>query len=203
MVYSMQPKLKTKRKTRGNKNKMEDVFKRVSIAHLPNGDIDKDTCWPWKGAAFTGAGGEQRGLFNYLGGVQYAHRIAYQAYYGLSIEAGRVIRHKCDNSLCCNPFHLEIGTQRDNINDRVVRERFGLKHSHLRYVMKMLEIGASASIVKERMKIDHDYDIDESVIRRIKRRELYKQIEWEWGDNWAANNKRSKYAAINQKEQGT
>lgn len=33
------------------------------------------------------------------------------------IPDGLVVRHKCDNSLCINPTHLELGTQGENIMD--------------------------------------------------------------------------------------
>lgn len=38
-----------------------------------------------------------------------------------SIPEGNVIRHKCDNKLCCNPDHLETGTYLDNWNDYLAR----------------------------------------------------------------------------------
>ena len=37
------------------------------------------------------------------------------------IPKGMVIRHKCDNPNCCNIEHLEIGTQKDNIEDMIKR----------------------------------------------------------------------------------
>nr|DAI80135.1 MAG TPA: endonuclease [Caudoviricetes sp.] len=55
-----------------------------------------------------------------------AHRVAYCKANGLSLDdiKGMVVRHKCDNPPCCNPEHLEIGTQRDNILDCIKRGRF-------------------------------------------------------------------------------
>lgn len=34
-----------------------------------------------------------------------------------------VVRHRCDNPLCCNPSHLVMGTQAENIADRETRGR--------------------------------------------------------------------------------
>lgn len=49
-------------------------------------------------------------------------RVMYEKYKG-KIPTGMVVRHKCDNPACINPDHLLIGTQLDNIQDRVDRDR--------------------------------------------------------------------------------
>ena len=38
---------------------------------------------------------------------------------------GRVVMHTCDTPQCVNPAHLRIGTQRENIADRVRKGRNG------------------------------------------------------------------------------
>ena len=39
------------------------------------------------------------------------------------VPKGLVVRHKCDNTLCVNPDHLLLGTQRQNIEDMIARDR--------------------------------------------------------------------------------
>ena len=71
---------------------------------------------------------KKRGYYAYtVNGVKYKmHRYLYSKHYldGGEIPKGLVVRHKCDNSLCINPKHLELGTQGDNIRDMIERGRF-------------------------------------------------------------------------------
>jgi hypothetical protein len=41
------------------------------------------------------------------------------------------ILHHCDNPKCCNPNHLYIGNNKDNINDKVKRNRSQKLHGDL------------------------------------------------------------------------
>jgi len=52
----------------------------------------------------------------------YLHRFIYEENIKL-IEKDNVLRHTCDNPSCINPNHLIEGTQADNIQDRVNRNR--------------------------------------------------------------------------------
>jgi hypothetical protein len=50
------------------------------------------------------------------------YRTVYELNHG-PIPKGLVVRHKCDNRLCINPAHLELGTTKDNAMDREMRGR--------------------------------------------------------------------------------
>lgn len=55
-------------------------------------------------------------------GEKRAHRYAYAAAHG-PIPEGMIVRHSCDTPACCNPAHMVLGTQADNIGDKVLRDR--------------------------------------------------------------------------------
>lgn len=85
--------------------------------------LDDSSCWFWEAS---------KNAYGYgliplkIGKRQYklllAHRVSYIIANG-DIPEGYVIRHKCDNPPCVNPNHLEIGTQGDNMRDKVERNR--------------------------------------------------------------------------------
>lgn len=75
-------------------------------------------CWPWL-ASFRG----DYGYIRITGKGEQAHRIAWALANGRSIPAGLLIRHSCDNPACCNPQHLLLGTQAQNVLDAIERGR--------------------------------------------------------------------------------
>lgn len=60
------------------------------------------------------------------GGRRYTlHRRLYMDHHGLtdSDVEGFVVMHSCDNPSCINIDHLSLGTQRDNMRDRISKGR--------------------------------------------------------------------------------
>jgi hypothetical protein len=77
-----------------------------------------DECWEWQRGTF----GTGYGCYRHEGRNVYAHRLAWELTHG-PIEDGLCVRHSCDNPLCVNPAHLLLGTDADNVRDKVERER--------------------------------------------------------------------------------
>lgn len=78
----------------------------------------RNQCWPWR----YGPNDQGYGEFRTDDDHTEAHRIAFAIVNG-AIPDGAIIRHSCDNPLCCNPSHLKAGTHQDNVADRVARDR--------------------------------------------------------------------------------
>ena len=75
-------------------------------------------CWEWTAGLNRGYGQfPVRGDKNYR-----AHRFAWSIIYG-AIPPNKFVLHRCDNRKCVRPNHLFIGTQRDNVQDAIVKGR--------------------------------------------------------------------------------
>ncbi len=53
----------------------------------------------------------------------FTHRLAWESTYGAVPDDLRVL-HRCDNPPCCNPAHLFIGSQPENIADMHAKGRY-------------------------------------------------------------------------------
>ena len=77
-------------------------------------------CQVWKGSR-NSAGYPRIG---YLGETWLGNRLLWHLLYG-SIPEGLSVCHRCDNPSCLNPAHFFLGTHRENMSDKVKKNRQG------------------------------------------------------------------------------
>ena len=82
-------------------------------------------CWLW--AAHTNHKGYGRFARGPRGaGMITAHRASYEIYTG-PISTGAHVLHHCDNPSCVNPEHLWVGSNQDNVDDKMRKKRYRYK----------------------------------------------------------------------------
>lgn len=154
---------------------------RATARYLPlvdrlNQKLDKSgDCWLWTGGR-TKAG---YGLFSYRNRLISAHRAAFIAFLGED-PSGKVVCHKCDTPACCNPDHLFLGTQGDNIRDMQMKGRArntprkGSKHHSAKLTeADVVAIRASHS---DASLLAAQYDVTSTSIYLIKARKTWRHI---------------------------
>jgi hypothetical protein len=152
-------------------------------------------CWEWTGSKIPGGYGTLR-ISRELG-AKLAHRISYllnigdiahnESYHGICVL------HKCDNPGCVNPEHLFLGTNQDNMDDMVIKNR---QNKAKGYANGMLtrperrprgELHGLAKFTEEdvlyirssslsRVDLSKKFNVNKSTIERIINRKTWKHI---------------------------
>lgn len=83
-----------------------------------------DECWPWIGSTSSGYGRFWDGTYLPTGSrrMALAHRWAYKTFLG-PVPDDIEVCHNCDNRPCQNLTHWFLGTQQDNMDDKVAKGR--------------------------------------------------------------------------------
>ena len=75
--------------------------------------INPDGCWIYLGST----DGNGYGKFESERKFYAVHRLSAHHYLSFDLNSDLHVLHKCDNKKCCNPEHLFIGTNFDNVQD--------------------------------------------------------------------------------------
>lgn len=106
-----------------------------------------DDCWPWKGQTNSRGYGRHEVWPDSKRVRLLAHRVAVTLTSGQEIGRNTLL-HTCDNPPCCNPRHLRVGTQSDNMRDALAKGRANL--TGLALGRQMSRVG-----IQRRNKVTH------------------------------------------------
>lgn len=154
-------------------------------SHLDKSSSPKG-CWLWLLGRDRGGYGKTK----HQGRSWRSHRLAWSLRNG-PIPEGLQVNHSCDVRLCCNPAHLTVGTQKDNIKEAVSRgrmasgDRQGLRKnpasaprgerngSAKLTADQALSIRRSSSPV---LQLASEFGVSKATVRFIKSRRIWKHI---------------------------
>jgi hypothetical protein len=136
-------------------------------------------CWIWEGSISKSNGSSGYGVVKISGQQIRAHRLSYE----LSCEKipdGLMVLHRCDNSLCVNPYHLETGDAKKNIQDASSRGRLpkGSRHGRARFKEdEVREIRSASRHTKGWNKeMAEKYGVPVNTIHEIRQRRTWRAI---------------------------
>jgi len=125
---------------------------------------DKNGCWIWqracKGKEVVNGGGY--GCLRVKGIMTGAHRYSYEMEFGF-IPKGMQIRHSCHNTKCVNPAHLRVGTNFDNVQDKLKAGRYPSKLS--KHEVRVIKRAARMGVVQH--KIAKRFDLHQGDVSHI------------------------------------
>ena len=132
-------------------------------------EICDQCCWEWERSRSHGYG-----QIRIQGKGHLTHRLAYELWHGIQLPPGVHVLHRCDNPPCCNPLHLFLGTQKDNVHDAARKGRYpyGERHKNTKIstaqVAQILQLRQEGETLKN---IGERFGISQSQVSRIKLRQ--------------------------------
>lgn len=134
-------------------------------------------CWVWN-RCLNNMGYGKICVGNYA--IELAHRVSYELHVG-PIPANMFVLHKCDNPACCNPEHLFVGTQADNMRDASRKGRVSRKGlmgiEHGRAQLTEADVRHIRQSPISCGKLATRYGLSATQIYRIKKRQLWRHLE--------------------------
>lgn len=144
----------------GEGNTVEKRFwSKVAITANP------DRCWYWLGKPQVNG----RPTMKIHGKPHVAARLAWEFFN--KQKPSLFILHSCDNGQCVNPNHLREGTQAENLQDAVIRNRLrvGENHPHAKLThTQVVEIKLRIHNGDSNLEIAQHFPVSPAAIREIR-----------------------------------
>lgn len=122
--------------------------------------------------------GRGYGQMTFKGIKSYAHRMAWVAAHG-PIPDDMHVLHRCDVPICINPEHLFLGTNADNMADKIAKGRQGPPLHGVRSGMAKLtdaDVVAIRADVRSHAAIARDFGVKAGAVSKIKRRQRWAHV---------------------------
>lgn len=148
-------------------NRREDLWRYIQIG-------EPDECWPWT----RWLDRDGYGQFSAGGHAYKAHRLAYELGHGVAPGELKVC-HACDNPRCCNPAHLFLGTQTENLRDMIAKGRSsrGSRHHSTELTEEQVsEIRARRSAGERGRVLAAEFGLSEASVSDIHHRRTWGHV---------------------------
>lgn len=129
-------------------------------------------CWHW--TAFRSPRGYGR-VADGKRSSRGAHCVAWELWNESDVPSGKVVMHRCDVPSCVNPYHLQIGTQRDNMRDAAAKGRLPRQRGDANGLSKLTD--ADVVAIRARPKSESniavaaEFCVSHQLISRVRRGE--------------------------------
>jgi hypothetical protein len=135
--------------------------------------VPESGCWIWVGpTTIHGYGRLTFGARTNIG----AHRASYELKHG-KIPDGFFALHHCDIKCCVNPDHIFVGTQQQNMDDKVQKKRQAKGHRH--GMSKLTEEQAKEAKFSNQKAVDlaNKFNCSATMIRQIRSGLYWRHLE--------------------------
>ena len=136
--------------------------------------IPECTCWIWNGYTDKKMG---YGMFWLAGTMRLSHRVSFELHKGV-IADGLHVCHECDNPSCVNPAHLWLGSNAENVNDKVAKGRVACLKGEQHPMVKLNEelVRWIRSCELSGRAVAKQLGVDRSTIQYIRNRKLWSHV---------------------------
>jgi HNH endonuclease len=141
---------------------------------------DDNGCWLWC-ASLSHNGYGKIGGTGHRCSPKYAHRVSWELHFG-PIPDAMLVLHKCDVPRCVNPSHLFLGTDADNMADKLAKGRGNNQQGQIHWRAKLTDADV-VSIRRRRSSgekceaLGREYGISNQAISAIARHQRWAHLK--------------------------